>query len=161
MFKTLKHITRRLNYSILLGILALIVLSCKLNSEEKNTASVTKNDVGYEMQTELEESIQRGVEIYEDFCVTCHRPNGEGITKSFPPLAGSDYLLNNRELSIRAVKYGQRGEIVVNGETYNSVMAAQGLEDDEVADVMNYIMNSWGNKQDKMVRTEEVTSVTK
>ena len=161
MIKTLKHILRKLNSAVLLGIFTLIILSCKFNSEEKNTASVTKNDVGYEMQTELEESIQRGVEIYEDFCVTCHRPNGEGITKSFPPLAGSDYLLNNRELSIRAVKYGQQGEIIVNGETYNSVMAAQGLEDDEVADVMNYIMNSWGNKQDKMVRTEEVTSVTK
>jgi mono/diheme cytochrome c family protein len=161
MHKTLKHITPRLNYMTLLGMLALIVLSCKFNSEEKNSAGVTKNDAGYETQTELEESIQRGGEIYEDFCVTCHRPNGEGIAKSFPPLAGSDYLHNNRELSIRAVKYGQRGEIVVNGETYNSVMAAQGLDDDEVADVMNYIMNSWGNKQDKMVRVEEVASVTK
>ena len=161
MFKTLKHIARRLNYMMFLGSLALIAQSCKFNSEEKNTAGITKDDAGYEAQTELEESMQRGGEIYDDFCVTCHRPNGEGIAKSFPPLAGSDYLLNNRKLSIRAVKYGQRGEIVVNGETYNSVMAAQGLDDDEVADVMNYIMNSWGNKQDKMVRAEEVTSVTK
>ena len=149
------------NNILLLCFLALTTLACKFNSEEKNTANLRQNDTGYEMQTELEESIQRGSEIYEDFCVTCHRPNGEGIAKSFPPLAGSDYLANNREQSIRAVKYGQQGEIVVNGITYNSVMAAQGLEDDEVADVMNYIMNSWGNKQEKMVRTEEVASVTK
>lgn len=161
MFKTHKHATRKLNYVMLLGTIVLTVISCKLNSEEKNTARLTQNDNGYEMQTELEESIKLGAEIYEDFCVTCHRPNGEGISKSFPPLAGSDYLLNNREKSIRAVKYGQRGEIIVNGKTYNSVMAEQGLEDDEIANVMNYIMNSWGNKQDKMVRVEEVAAVTK
>jgi len=161
MFKTLKHIIRKLNFVVLLGILTLIVISCKFNSEEKNTANVTQNDAGYEMQTELEESMKLGAEIYEDFCVTCHRPNGQGIPKSFPPLAASDYLQNNREQSIRAVKYGQRGEIIVNGETYNSVMAPQGLDDDEVANVMNYIMNSWGNTQEKMVRVEEVASVTK
>jgi len=161
MFKALKNIPRMLKYHVLLGTLALFVISCNFNSEEKNTANLTQNDPGYEMQTELEESIKLGAEIYEDFCVTCHRPNGEGIAKSFPPLADSDYLRNNREQSIRAVKYGQRGEILVNGETYNSVMAAQGLEDDEVANVMNYIMNSWGNEQDEMVRVEEVASITK
>jgi len=161
MFKTLKHIIRKLNFVVLLGILTLIVISCKFDSEEKNTANVTQNDAGYEMQTELEESMKLGAEIYEDFCVTCHRPNGQGIPKSFPPLAASDYLQNNREQSIRAVKYGQRGEVTVNGETYNSVMAPQGLDDEEVANVMNYIMNSWGNTQEKMVRVEEVASVTK
>lgn len=150
-----------MNCAILLGVFTCIVLSCKFNSEEKNTANIFQSDTGYVMQTELGESIKLGAEIYEDFCVTCHRPNGEGIAKSFPPLAGSDYLQNNREQSIRAVKYGQSGEITVNGVTYNSVMAAQGLDDEEVANVMNYIMNSWGNTQEKMVRIEEVASVTK
>ncbi|MEM7085402.1 MAG: cytochrome c [Bacteroidota bacterium] len=161
MYKALKDIPRILKYSLLLSFLSLLLIACKFNSEENHTAHLNPNDTGYEMQTELEESIQLGAEVYEDFCVTCHRPNGEGIPKSFPPLAGSDYLMNNREESIRAVKFGQQGEIVVNGITYNSVMAAQGLEDDEIANVMNYIMNSWGNKQEKMVRIEEIASITK
>lgn len=148
-------------YVFLYAFLSLIVTSFKSNSEEKNTAIHNRTELGYEMQTELGRSIQLGSEIYEDFCVTCHRPDGNGIPKSFPPLADSDYLRNNRAQSIRAVKFGQQGEIVVNGIAYNSVMAAQGLENDEIANVMNYIMNSWGNKQDKMVREEEVASITK
>tara|TARA_R110000868_G_scaffold57528_6_gene177573 strand:+ start:1795 stop:2190 length:396 start_codon:yes stop_codon:yes gene_type:complete len=109
----------------------------------------------------LKQSIERGGEIYTDFCMTCHLPNGEGVENVYPPLAKSDYLFNNREASIRGIKYGQQGEIVVNGKTYNSVMVAMGLSDDEVADVMNYITNSWGNKNDKIITEEEVSKIKK
>lgn len=109
----------------------------------------------------LQESIKRGEEIYGDFCVACHLPNGKGMTGVFPPLAESDYLLEKREESIRAIKYGQKGEIIVNGQSYNSVMTPLGLEDDEVADVMNYILNSWGNSDEKMVTVEEVAKIEK
>ncbi|MGS2761701.1 c-type cytochrome [Sinomicrobium sp. M5D2P9] len=112
-------------------------------------------------EKELEESIENGKDIYTDFCVTCHLPNGKGVEKAFPPLADSDYLLNNREASIRAVKYGQSGEITVNGITYNNSMAPLGLTDEEVADVMNYILNSWGNTSEEMVTTEEVSHIEK
>ncbi len=110
---------------------------------------------------ELEESMQRGSEIYMDFCVTCHLGKGEGVSNTFPPLAESDYLTKNREESIRGVKYGQQGEIVVNDVTYNNVMAPLGLEDDEIADVMNFVMNSWGNSSKEMVTVEEVEAIQK
>lgn len=109
---------------------------------------------------ELDASIERGSEIYADFCVTCHMPNGEGVAHTFPPLASSDYLLQNRKASIKGVKYGRQGEIIVNGITYNDTMAPLGLEDEEVADVMNYILNSWGNTSDTMVTTDEVENLT-
>ncbi|MDP5157098.1 MAG: cytochrome c [Flaviramulus sp.] len=109
----------------------------------------------------LKESIERGSLVYEDFCVTCHLPNGEGIENVFPPLAKSDYLFENREASIKGIKYGQKGEILVNGKKYNSYMAALGLADDEIADVMNYITNSWGNKNDKIITKEEVSQIKK
>ena len=69
--------------------------------------------------------------------------------------------MKNREASIKGIKYGQEGEIIVNGKKYNSNMAALGLSDDEVADVMNYITNSWGNKNDKMVTEDEVSKIKK
>lgn len=106
---------------------------------------------------ELEESIQRGADIYSDFCINCHMANGEGVEKTFPPLAKSDFLLNKREESIRGIKYGQQGPILVNGLTYDNIMPPMGLEDGEIADVMNYILNSWGNKSDNMVTEEEVS----
>lgn len=112
-------------------------------------------------QNNITKSIERGKEIYTDFCVTCHMPNGEGMANVFPPLAKSDYLMANREASIRGIKYGQSGEIKVNGVTYNSAMSMMGLSDDEIADVMNYITNSWGNKNDDMVTEEEVSKITK
>lgn len=110
---------------------------------------------------ELKKSIERGSEVYADFCVTCHLPKGEGVANTFPPLAKSDYLLKNREASIRGIKYGQSGEILVNGVTYNGVMPAMGLSDEEVADVMNYILNSWGNTSKKIVTLEEVSLISK
>lgn len=109
----------------------------------------------------LEASIERGSEIYADFCVTCHMENGEGVAYTFPPLANSDYLLQNREESIKGVKYGRQGELIVNGITYNNAMTPLGLEDEEVADVMNYILNSWGNSSGKIVTLEEVVAITK
>lgn len=109
----------------------------------------------------LKESIERGKEIYTDFCVTCHMPNGEGVKNVYPPLAKSDYLSKNREASIRGIKYGQKDKIIVNGVTYNSSMAPMGLSDDEIADVMNYINNSWGNTNNNIVTAEEVSKVKK
>lgn len=111
--------------------------------------------------SDLEKSMQRGSEIYMDFCITCHLAKGEGVENTFPPLAKSDYLMKNREASIRGIKYGQQGEIVINGVTYNSAMPSPGLEDDEVADVMNYILNSWGNSSDKIVTLKEVEDIQK
>ncbi|PKP39893.1 MAG: cytochrome C [Bacteroidetes bacterium HGW-Bacteroidetes-13] len=103
--------------------------------------------------------MQRGKEIYSDICFTCHMPDGKGDGVIYPPLAGSDFLLNNRIGSIKAVKYGVSGKITVNGKTYYNYMENPGLTTKEVADVMNYILNSWGNTSDKMVTPEEVESV--
>ncbi len=104
------------------------------------------------------ESIQRGKEIYNQLCIACHQVNGEGIPGAFPPLANSDYLFDDITRGIRAVKYGLQGEIVVNGQTYNSIMTSQQLTDDETTDVMNYVLNSWGNSHD-YISPEQVRAV--
>lgn len=108
---------------------------------------------------ELKESIARGAPIYEDFCMSCHMPDGKGVPDVYPPLADSDYLMKKRQDSIKAVKHGLSGEIIVNGIPYNSAMAALGLSDEEVADVMNYILNSWGNEDGKIVTITEVSKI--
>ena len=107
----------------------------------------------------LKQSISDGEEIYQDFCIQCHLDTGEGVSGVFPPLAKSDYLLNNIEMSIRGLKYGLSGPIVVNGEEYNGVMQDQGLENGEIADVMNYILNNWGNEFDEIITKEKIASI--
>ena len=109
----------------------------------------------------LEQSIIDGEEIYLDFCIQCHLDNGEGVSGVFPPLAKSDYLINNIEMSIRGLKYGLSGPIVVNGEQYNGIMQNQGLDDVEIADVMNYILNNWGNEFNKVITAEQVDKIEK
>lgn len=106
----------------------------------------------------LKESIERGADVYTDFCATCHLPNGEGVNNIYPPLANSDYL-KNIEASIKAVKFGVSGELTVNGKKYNGTMAPLGLDDDEIADVINYINNSWGNKNDTLVTKAMVSNI--
>ncbi len=108
-----------------------------------------------------EESINDGQEIYQDFCVQCHLANGTGVSGVFPPLKASDYLFENIEKSIAGVKYGLRGEIVVNEETYDGVMTAQGLDNEEIADVMNYILNNWGNRYENQITPMQVNEIPK
>lgn len=147
---------------LLLILLLVIFTSCN-DSKKQSTTNSDKliiSDTKQE-QTPLEKSITRGKNVYNDFCMQCHLPNGKGVPGSFPPLAGSDWLTDKRQESIYAVKYGQSGTIVVNGKTYNNVMQPMGLSNQEVADVMNYIMNSWSNTQEQMVTKEEVEKVKK
>ncbi|MBN4085545.1 cytochrome c [Flavobacteriaceae bacterium AH-315-B10] len=124
-------------------------------NSNKNYQSITLQD------DTLKESIKRGNKIYTDFCVTCHLPNGKGMANVFPPLANSDFLMEKQTESIRGIKYGMSGEITVNGKKYNGFMASMGLSNQEVADVMNYITNSWENKNDKIFTIEEVSEIKK
>jgi mono/diheme cytochrome c family protein len=69
--------------------------------------------------------------------------------------------MNNIDKSIAGIKFGLKGEIVVNDEIYDGVMAKQGLDNEEIADVMNYILNQWGNSFDAQITTQQVSEVQK
>ncbi|MDG2386497.1 MAG: cytochrome c [Flavobacteriaceae bacterium] len=107
------------------------------------------------------ESIEAGQEIYQDFCVQCHLNSGEGVSGVFPALKASDYLMNNVEKSVAGIKYGLRGKITVNDEIYDGIMVSQGLDNEEIADVMNYILNEWGNSYTEQITTEQVNKIPK
>jgi len=95
----------------------------------------------------LVEKIAAGKNLYTKTCFACHQANGEGIPNAFPPLANSDYLNADVKRSIGIILNGKTGEITVNGKKYNSVMTKQTLTDEEIADVMTYVYNSWGNNK--------------
>lgn len=106
-------------------------------------------------------SVTNGEALYEELCIQCHLGTGQATKGVIPPLDGSDWLTKKRKQSIHAVKYGLKGPIVVNGKKYNGNMPAMGLNNEEVTDLMNYIMTAWSNKQSKKVTVEEVASVKK
>lgn len=155
-----------MNTKLSLG-LGVILLSC-LSFNNLNSRSIFVSETNTALNTPkkaviiAEDNLQNpGKEVYEDFCMVCHGPDGKGIAGQFPPLAGSDYLIKKRKESIHGVKFGQSGQMIVNKIKYNNVMPALGLSNQEVADVMNYIMTSWGNKQKVKVTEKEVAGIAK
>lgn len=104
--------------------------------------------------------MERGKKVFNAVCIACHQANGQGIPTLFPPLAKSDYLMADKARSIRVVLKGQSGPITVNGKPYNQVMPPQPLKPQQVADVLTFVRNSWGNTGDA-VTVAEVEAVAK
>ena len=93
----------------------------------------------------LEERVKFGRTTYMQVCQACHMADGSGVAGAFPPLAESDFLNEHVDRSISAVVHGLSGEITVNGETYNGVMPRQNLNNEEVANVITFVLNNFGN----------------
>jgi nitrite reductase (NO-forming) len=105
------------------------------------------------------DQVKAGQALFAGTCSTCHQPDGKGLPGVFPPLAGSDYLAKGNEEIIKVVLNGLSGPVTVNGQDYNSVMPPMSqLTDDEVANILTYTLNSWGNPGGR-VSKEEVAKV--
>jgi nitrite reductase (NO-forming) len=90
--------------------------------------------------------IAKGKQVYMQTCFVCHQVDAMGLPGQIPPLAKSDFLMADKERSIRFVLTGGSGEIVVNGKKFNGVMAPLGnLTDEEVSNVLTFVRNSFGN----------------
>jgi mono/diheme cytochrome c family protein len=89
----------------------------------------------------------KGQQLYMIHCATCHQPNGLGAPGVFPPLAKSDWLDGNQERTIKLILAGLAGEATVNGIKYNGNMPNVGaaLKDGQVANIMTYVNQAWGN----------------
>ncbi|MBP1473207.1 nitrite reductase, copper-containing [Frateuria sp. MAH-13] len=107
-----------------------------------------------------EEQIAAGKQLFTGTCSVCHQANGEGLPGVFPPLAKSDYLSKQDKNHLISIPlHGLTGKITVNGKDYDSVMPPMSqLTDDEVANLLTYVLNSWGNPGGQ-VSKEEVAKV--
>jgi nitrite reductase (NO-forming) len=107
----------------------------------------------------VEDQSKAGQALFAGTCSVCHQANGAGLPGVFPPLAKSDYLNADTKRAISAVLHGLNGKVKVNGVEYNSSMPPMNqLNDDEVANILTYVLNSWGNKGGR-VTTDEVAKV--
>jgi mono/diheme cytochrome c family protein len=90
-----------------------------------------------------------GEQIYVKLCSSCHAPDGRSLATLAPPLAGHAVLMlskGGRSHLIRIVLNGMAGPIEVNGRRYDAVMTPlRYLKDDQVADVLNFVLTSWDN----------------
>jgi nitrite reductase (NO-forming) len=103
--------------------------------------------------------VEKGKAVYMQTCFVCHQPGGLGVPGQIPPLAGSDFLANNKEDAIRAVVMGRNGETIVNGKTFRGTMIPLNyLTDEQIANVLTYVRNSWGNSGDA-VNVKDVAKI--
>ena len=120
----------RLTCLIIAGAIFTSVVSCQSEAEIKRERYITE-----------------GILVYKSNCANCHQTKGEGLAALYPPIANSDYLVNKNKV-ICLIRYGQQGKIMVNGKQYNRPMPAHPqLSDLEVAEVVTYIYNQWGNEK--------------
>ncbi len=125
---------------------------------EQATAAMAKGTLTKEQQ------IEAGKKLYLGTCSVCHQQAGEGIPSVFPPLAKSDYLVADKKRAVEIVLNGLTGPIKVNGADFNSTMPPMSqLNDDEVANILTFVLNSWGNSGGIVSpkEVEEIRATTK
>jgi nitrite reductase (NO-forming) len=106
-------------------------------------------------QRSFAEHMKVGAQVYAANCLACHQADGNGLPSLFPPLARSDYLMADKGRSISTVVHGLSGPITVNGTPYNSQMPPLAyLKDADIASVLTYVRNSWGNKGDAVTEAD-------
>jgi mono/diheme cytochrome c family protein len=107
-------------------------------------------------------SVQRGQPLYMQTCVACHQPTGQGLPGAFPPLAGTDFVTGDTRRLIAIALKGIQGPMTVQGKTYVAGMIAPVLQfpqlkdDKNLADVLNYVRNNFGNKAAEPITPELV-----
>ncbi|HPI19456.1 MAG TPA: cytochrome c [Candidatus Kapabacteria bacterium] len=93
--------------------------------------------------------LKKGKELYIEHCSKCHRKDGRGIKKVYPPLKEADYIKNSNQIELlRGMLFGRSGSITVNGVTYNGVMITEidkSVTDADAAQILNYVYKELNN----------------
>ena len=111
-----------------------------LDAVTKATASLASGTLT------VQDQVHAGEALFAGTCSVCHQANGAGLAGVFPPLAKSDYLGTDTKRAVDVVLRGLAGKVKVNGSDYDSVMPPMNqLNDDAIANILTYVLNSWGN----------------
>jgi mono/diheme cytochrome c family protein len=151
---------------LIIGVLSLSVYSVKAQTKttvKKTTTATTKKTTtpakAPAPNPVLEASVTRGKTVYTTFCLPCHQADGSGVPTMNPPLIKTSWVLGSKNVLIEQVLKGSSGKVVIDGEKFNGVMPAQTqLTDEQIADVLTFVRNSFGNKA-SIVTLAEVKAV--
>jgi mono/diheme cytochrome c family protein len=118
-----------------------------------------KNSEANRKNTEPIKTFQKsqlpGEKVYKQFCISCHQPDGGGVPNMNPPLIKTEYVLGEKERLIKIVLHGLNENIEIDGEYFTNPMPALNiLKDQQIADVLTYVRNSFGNKASAVTASE-------
>lgn len=104
-------------------------------------------------------NLDRGKEVYQMNCLACHQADGSGVPNLNPPLIKTKWTLGSKSVLIQQVLQGSQGKVEIDGEKYNNAMPPlPHLTDQQIADVLTYVRNSFGNKA-SLVTPAEVKAI--
>lgn len=116
---------------------------------------ITTIGLAFAQQSSLKTSMENGKKIYEQYCLSCHQADGTGVPKLNPPLIKTSYVTGDKKKLIQWVLLGSTEKVAIDGKYYSNNMPAQDfLKDQEIADVLTYIRNSFGNKASAITATD-------
>jgi len=101
----------------------------------------------YKTHSHLALSIANGKKVYVQNCLTCHQADGTGVATMNPPLIKTTYVLGDKPTLIKIVLNGFNEDVQINGQSYSNTMTPHdSMKDQEIADVLTYVRNSFTNK---------------
>ncbi|MGO4290174.1 c-type cytochrome [Chitinophaga sp. RAB17] len=104
------------------------------------------------------QSVSRGKKVYEQYCLTCHQVDGSGVPHLNPPLTKTTFVLGNKTKLVQIVLKGMQSSEPIDDEYYSNNMPPHNfLKDQEIADVLTYVRNNFGNKANAVTATEVKT----
>jgi len=106
----------------------------------------------------VQASITRGKQVYLEQCLACHQADATGVPNMNPPLIKTKFVLGDKATLIKIVLNGMQGK-KIGDDDFTGVMAPHPeLTDQQIADVLTYVRNSFGNKA-SAVATAQVKTV--
>jgi mono/diheme cytochrome c family protein len=100
-------------------------------------------------QPGIKASVIRGEKVYKATCIACHQADGLGVQRMNPPLVKTKWVLGDKKALAGIIINGLKGgEIEIDGDDFHNPMPPMGaqLDDQQIADVLTYVRNSFGNK---------------
>ena len=153
-----------INYTILKNLVFLFTIcwlfcACSGGTQNEQATEAAAEPESEKMSAEATKLMATGNKVYGQYCIACHQTNGQGVPGAFPTLVQTEWVNGDNTRLISVVLNGLQGEITVNGETYNGVMTPHAfLTDEEVAGVLTYVRQSFGNDAEP-ITVEEVAEV--
>jgi len=124
----------------ILLIFGLLFAACQ-NAEDPSLKQLHKSSVSKDLTRR---------QLYMKHCVACHQADAMGVKGTFPPIKDSDYFLEDPKRAIHNILFGQAELIVVNGETYQSLMPPVKISDEEVVKVVNYLLEEVNHVEERI-----------
>ena len=106
-------------------------------------------------QPDIQKSIAEGKKVFSKYCISCHQADGGGVPYLNPPLIKTSYVLGNKDSLIHIILHGLNQNIEIEDQVFTNPMPALNiLKDQEIADVLTYVRNSFGNKASAVTPAE-------